>query len=460
MRAVPDDKSKTTPFSLIWSLTWPQALMMLCHVCIGLVDVWASGKISAAVQASVGLVAQCSFFMLVLAQAYGAAAVAAISQAFGAGRQVRAKRYTALIMLGALFTGLLLWVLGYVLRGGIIWAVRTPPNMVPVMEIFLSAYLASLPAQYIIGTASSVFRAAKMVTMPLLVAFLMCVLNFAGNMTFGLGYLGFPAFGAAGIAWSTFVSMSVSAVLMVFLLRRSGLHTVWWPPLRWSRKAVGYLLRVGLPAAGSSAVWQAGYLTLFALVGALPVGSVAALAGLTAGIRVESLLVMPTVAFNLTASILVGHSLGAGDREGVRRVVGRIMVIGGGSISLVALALWPWTGEIAAWLTPDVAVQQQTVLYLKYNLLSISFTVVGMILIGTLSGAGATMYGLLVFVLTIWGLRLPLAWFLGYASLLGAEGIYIAMMVSQIAQCLILLWIFYKVDWMRFAMRAKGFSLR
>ena len=39
---------------------------------------------------------------------------------------------------------------------------------------------------------------------------------------------------------------------------------------------------------------------------------VSALAGMTAGIRIESLLFLPGFAFNMTASILVGHELGAG----------------------------------------------------------------------------------------------------------------------------------------------------
>lgn len=61
-------------------------------------------------------------------------------------------------------------------------------------------------------------------------------------------------------------------------------------------------------------LWQLGYLVLFGIVAALP-DSVSALAGLTAGMRIESILFMPAIAFNATASIMVGNALGAGKKR-------------------------------------------------------------------------------------------------------------------------------------------------
>ena len=67
-------------------------------------------------------------------------------------------------------------------------------------------------------------------------------------------------------------------------------------------------------------------MTLFVLVASLPADSVNALAGLTAGLRVEALLFLPGMACNMSVAVLVGNSLGAGRPEEAKRV-GLFMVL-------------------------------------------------------------------------------------------------------------------------------------
>ena len=81
------------------------------------------------------------------------------------------------------------------------------------------------------------------------------------------------------------------------------------------RAAKGYLLNVALPAGASQIVWQSGYILLFAVAASLPSESVAALAGMTAGMRIEALLFLPGLAFSMTTSVLVGNFLGAGKTQ-------------------------------------------------------------------------------------------------------------------------------------------------
>ena len=83
-------------------------------------------------------------------------------------------------------------------------------------------------------------------------------------------------------------------------------------------------------------------------------------------------------------------------------------------MTLVGLAMWPWMPELAAVFSPDAAVQAQIVGYLTYNILSTPFTVGSMILNGVMTGAGATVYALVVNTSCIWLVRLPLGWFLSH----------------------------------------------
>lgn len=449
--------SATVPFGTIWGLVWPQTVMMLCTMIIGLTDIWVAGRISFDVQASIGLSTQLQAFLMVLGMALGAGAMASVSQSLGAGRRKRGQRYAGLVITVAVGMALGLALVAYGTRGGILTLLQVPDTLHPLTTFFLTLVLMALPAQYVMSVSSTLFRATRNVMMPLLVVLVACVINVVGDLGFGLGWFGFPSFGAAGIAWSTLVAVYAGGALSLVFLRRCRLFLPGVvPPPRWMRRAAPYLLKVALPAVLTSFLWQTGYLTLFAIMGSLPENSVIALAGMTAGMRVESILFMPAMAFNVTASILVGNALGAGDKAAARRIGLATVGTGVALMSLVGLAMWPWMPELAAAFSPDPAVQAQIVGYLTFNILSTPFTVGGMILNGVMTGAGATIYALVVNTSCIWLVRLPLGWFLAHVVWGEARGVYVAMLISMTVQASAMVWVFFHRDWTRYAMRASS----
>lgn len=446
-------KLNTERLHIIWHLTWPQGIMLLCQFVIGVTDVWTGGRIGPEVQASIGLITQCQMMFMALAMAAVSGAVASISQSLGAGQTLRARRYVGLVVLGGIGIGCLIAALAYLYRAPFLVLVQTPDSLLSVASLFLGAYLWSLPGQYMLTIGAAVFRAAKSVIKPLYVTISTAVLNIFGDLAFGLGWWGFPAYGAAGVAWATFASVTAGAVIMLFLLIHERLFTKEsFPRWRWVRVGSPYLLKVAGPALGTSFLWQSGYLVLFIITASLPFHSVTALAGLTAGMRVESFLFLPAVAFNMTASVLVGHALGAGNREEARRVIMTILTLSCVGMSLVGACLWPWRQELAGLLAPDASVMKETANYLTYNILSVPFTVASVVLAGALNGAGATIYPMVAFSVAVWLVRLPTAWFFGHIVWQDASGVYLSMLVSQIVQSSSLLWVVLRCDWTRFAM--------
>ena len=78
-----------------------------------------------------------------------------------------------------------------------------------------------------------------------------------------------------------------------------------------------------------------------------------------------------------------------------------------------------------------------------------------MILSGILTGAGATVYSLAVFSSAVWLVRLPLAYLFGHIIWQDATGVFFAMFVSQAVQASLILFVFRRCDWARFAMTAR-----
>lgn len=442
-----------SPTRLIWNLSWPQVLMMVFHFLIGFVDVWVAGQIDHRVQAALGIITQSLFLFLVIATAVAGGGVAAISQSFGAGRILRAERYTGLCLIIAAVFGLFFPVLGLPLRDVFVSLLQVPKDIAPLTGYILEVFLYTLPPYYMMIMQNAVFRARRQVMVPLYTMILVTLVNTLGDLGLGLGLWGLPKLGVQGVVWSTFSSITLGAVFGLFVLRLDGtLRRQIFAPWRWVRRAFPYLFKVALPAGCMQIVWHSGYMVLFAITASLPENSVVALAGMAAGARVESLLFLPAFALNLTASILVGNLLGADKPQEARSMGLRILTIGLVGIGVFAALLWPFLADIAAFIAPNPGVQAEAENYLIYNVLAIPFTLTTMILAGALAGAGATVYNLVGMGLGTWLVRLPLAYLLGHIVLKNATGVWVSMLASQACQAAILLYIFTRKDWQRFAM--------
>ncbi len=452
--AVPQKKELTFSFKTILQLTWPQVMVMFFFFCVGLCDVWTAGKLGNDIQAAFGMVAQGNMFLQVLAMALGGGATAAISQAIGGGLMKRAVRYVNVVIVMSITFGAALALLAYVGRDIFFTALQTPVAVLPVALDYWTITLLTLPLGYLFSTTVTLFRATRQVIPPVFVAFFMSSANLIGNLGFGLGYFGFPAYGYLGIAWTTFACTGLGALANILLLTHSGyFNYLEFPPLKWVRAALPYLLKVALPAAASQLVWQSGYIVLFAVTASLPFDNVHAIAGLTAGMRLEALLFLPGMAFSTTASVMVGNSLGARNEAQAQRMALHIMGAGVACMSLVALSLWAFIPQMADFLTDNPTTQTIAENYLYINFFSTPFTLMSMILGGVMTGAGATRYNLMVYGSSFWLVRLPVAWVLGHFVWQSASGVFVGMLASQVVQSFVMLGILFYAPWKSYALQ-------
>lgn len=438
----------------IWKLTWPQMLMMYLFFFTGIITIWVAGQLGKDIQASLGLVNQCSMFLMVVIMAISSGATAAISQSLGMGKLLRARFYIVTTVGGALMLGLLMACPAWIFGEQILHLIQTPDDLMPVSGRIWQVAVIGLPLQYVYSCTGVMFRATRMVLPPLWVAAIMCVLTYIFALGFGLGYFGMPNYGYMGLIWVNTGISGVGAILNCWLLKRSGyLQFSHLPDLAWLKQGLPYLFKVAIPAGAAQIVWQSGYLTLFVLVASLPKDSVSALAGLTAGLRAEALLFMPGMAFNMTCAIIVGNSLGQGLPERAKRLGLRLTFAASILMSIIAVFIWPFRWEIAQFLSQDPSTQQQISSYLSYNLVSTPFSIASQVMGGIMVGAGATIYNLVVYGGTFWLVRLPLGWLLGHKLWQSSSGVFAAMVVSQIIQSIIMLYVIQYKNWQRFAMK-------
>jgi MATE family multidrug resistance protein len=431
----------------IWRTSWPMFLTMVFTFLVGFTDVYVAGFIGPEVQAAVGFVSQLFFLITIVANAISIGTLALVSRAVGAGDDKKAIEIARQSLLFSIAVAAGITSGCFVFYREIIAFAGFPEVTRDMAERFLRIFALALGPNYILIISNAVFRASGEVKKPLITMFLVSLINIGGDFALVFGIPPFPQMGYIGIAVST--AASVTAGMAVSL----GLFTVgWWRslysrPWTLSYNVVLKIVRIGWPAAMLQIAWNAGTIVLYNILGRLGRASIPALAAITNGLRIEAIIYLPAFALNMAASVLVGQNLGAGRADRAARAGWKIAKACVLIISLMSVPIFIWAEQFSSLLTKDQTVLAETARYLRFNMLSEPFMALSAILGGGLQGAGDTRGTMWVIIISMWFIRLPLAYTLALVMGHGATGVWTAMITSMAVQGMLMSLRFQRGRW-------------
>lgn len=431
----------------IWQISWPMFLIMILNFLVGFTDIYVAGFIGPDVQAAVGFVSQLYFFIIIIANAISIGTLALVSRAVGAGHTGKALEISRQSLIFSVLVAIGLSAFGLVFRREIIAVAGFPGEIRLIAETFLKIFALALGPSYLVIISNAVFRAAGEVKKPLVTMFLVSVLNIIGDFVLVLGISPFPKMGYTGIALSTAVSVTAGMAINLIFLTMGWWRPFYKGPWRVSMEAVRKVIRLGWPAGFLQIAWNAGTIILYNILSRLGEASITAMAAITNGLRIEAVIYLPAFALNMTASVLIGQNLGAGNPGRAEKVGWKMAQVGVLLMSLMAFVIFLWADRFASVLTNSEGVLAETARYLRFNMLSEPFMALSTVLGGGLQGAGDTRGTMWVIIIAMWFIRLPLAYFLALKLHYGAMGVWIAMITSMAVQGILMTIRFSRGGW-------------
>jgi putative MATE family efflux protein len=308
----------------------------------------------------------------------------------------------------------------------------------------------------------SCLRAAGDTVTGLMIMAAVNAVNIAVSWALVVGVGPIPSQGLRGIAIGTVTGNIVGSLLILGLLLRgrSGLKIQWrqfWPDWGILRR----LLWIGLPASCDTLSIVGCQLWFISVINQL---GVLAMAAHGVALIIESLALLPGVAFQVAASTLAGQFLGAHDSRMASRSVWTACLVGGGLMISAGVVLF----TLAAHLTPLLVRSDQTeVIRLATPLLrtiSLAMPSLALLLIltGALRGAGDTRWPLLFSLIGLLGVRIPAAYWFAFSEVhvpglhlviagwgLGVLGTWYAMVSDLSVRATLVLFRFSHGGWKR-----------
>jgi putative MATE family efflux protein len=410
-------------------LAVPMVLEMCMESLFGVVDVFWVSRLGADAVATVGLTETALTVVFVIALGLSMGATALVARRMGE----KDEQAAGLVAVQAIIIGLVVSVttavIGYFFAPNLLHIMGGSDNVVRIGSGYTRMILSGSATIFLLFLINAVFRGAGDAAIAMRVLWIANLVNICLNpcLIFGLGP--FPRLGVTGSAVGTTIGRGIGVLLQVWVLTSGrGRIAVHASQLKVDLLLMWRLIRLSLNAMFQYMVQMASWIGMVRIIASFGSDATAAY---TVAFKVIIFAILPSWGMSNAAATLVGQNLGAGKPSRAESSVwrtGLYNMLFLGSIGLLFIALAP---QIISLFTTDPAVAPLAVSALRlFSFGNVSYSY-GMVITAAFNGAGDTATPTGLNLICFWLCQIPLAWALAFHAGLGANGVYVAVVVSD-----------------------------
>ncbi len=418
--------------------TYPKLIKLALPIMLGnffqmlynLADTFFLGKIGKEALSAPSISMNLIFFMIVFAFGFSNAGTTLISQSKGKGDRDRMDFYLGQMTSLILAIAVLISILGIIFTDSLLVLMQVPEDTFEYTSSYLRIIFSGIPFMFMSFVLRSSLQGIGNSLTPLLVQSLTVVLNIILDPILIFGFGPVPSMTVRGAAYATVFSRIVaSAVGVAILLRgRRGIKLK-FRNMKPDRKAMKLLLKIGIPASVGQGISALGFTVLQGVVNSL--GS-AVIAAFGVGNRIIGLFNMPAMGISQATAVLVGQQLGAKNHSGAWKVVKHSFITIFVFITLGMSLTFFKGSSVVRFFVNDPEVIRHGVMLFRIVSPSVIFFAMFTVSTGVFQGAGDTKPVMIFNIIRLWGIRVPLVYFLVACTSLGAVSIWTGMFVSNL----------------------------
>ena len=286
--------------------------------------------------AAVGAAYSLTNIFICVAIGGGMGASVIVSQYFGHGNYGKLKKTVYTALLTFLAVSVLLGIVGLAFSKKIMIAMNTPVEVLDMSVTYLQIYFLGLPFLFMYNVLSSMFNALGKSRIPLYFLIFSSVFNIILDWVFVADF----ALDVAGVAWATLIAQGVSVLGSFTVLRMELKKLEGASDGIFAAEELLPMAKIALPSILQQSTVSIGMMLVQSVVNSF---GAEALAGFSAGMRIESICVVPMAAVGNAISSYTAQNIGAGQLKRVSRgyVQANKMVIFFGVVICMILELFP-----------------------------------------------------------------------------------------------------------------------
>ena len=412
-------------------LAIPMILEMVLESLFAVVDVFWVGRLGADSVATVGLTE--AMLSLVMAVGFGLS----LSTTAMVARRIGEKDPEAAAVAGVqaiaigLAISLLVGVPCLFYAPELLRLMGASPHVIAVGSGYARIALGGSGAIMMLFLNNAIFRGAGDAAIAMRLLWVSNIINLVLDPCLIFGWGPFPKLGVTGAAAATLTGRSIGVLYQFYrLLRGTERIRILRRQIRVNLSVFLRLLRVSLTGILQFVIAHTSWIGLMRIVSVF--GSLT-LAGYTIAIRILIFILLPSWGLSNAAATLVGQNLGARQPERAQISVWRTGFYNMLFLGIIGVFFMVFATPVARLFTNDptvVPLAAACLRILSYGNIGYAY---GMVMLQAFNGAGDTVTPTYVHFFGFWLLEIPLAYFLALPAHLGANGVYVSIVVSECA---------------------------
>jgi putative MATE family efflux protein len=342
-----------------------------------------------------------------------------IAQYFGAKDFAKVKRAIDTMYIYSAVAGIILTVAGLLLAEPLLKLLGLPQEIMPQAVLYLRIYISGMIIFFGYNGTSAVLRGLGDSKTPLYFLIIATV----ANIILVLLFVGVFKWGIAGAAYATLLANGIAFGLAIYWLNKTHkLIRIAIRGLHFDKEIFRQSIRIGLPTGIQQTFVALGGLALMGIVNTFGTNVIA---GFSVANRIDALATIPSMSFSQALSTFVGQNIGAKKLDRIRTGLRSTIKMSGAITIATTIIIVIWGHLIMSLFTKDSQVirigdQYLTIVSIFYILFTMMF-----IYTGIMRGAGDTLIPMFFSLISLWLIRIPLAYFL--SKRIGSEGIWWAI---------------------------------
>lgn len=411
----------------LYLFSFPILLASLLQAAMQLINgLWVGNLLGSAAFGAVTVGMTIMIVVLAFVLGVNNATLTIFAQLKGEGNQAAIYSYLSAFAIILTVLSIAIGASGYIFAEPLLALLNTPDSISAAANSYLTINFAGaffLVGYNFIGTALRAFGDSKT---PLYFVFLATLLTAIFSPLFIAGF----NLGVAGAAYAIVLAQAIAFIYSLYYLAKRFKHHSFKLQLPKPKEAKT-ILELGIPSGIQMIVIYAGMTVILSLVNSLGADAVA---GFGAAQRLDSIILLPAVALGTAVNAMAAQNIGA---QRWRRVaqISKIGIIYNTVIMLaIATALFVWAEPLVRLFIQDEGSVSFGTSYLKTIAFFYPFIGLNFIFNGVVRGAGAMFQVLVLNIISLWVLRVPLAYWA--TSRYGDVGVALGIGMSFFISCM------------------------
>jgi putative MATE family efflux protein len=359
------------------------------------------------------------FLLLSLVMGITMGSTILLSQYYGAKDMDKVKKTIDTAYIFMFFASIIVTIGGLLLSGPILTLIKTPADIMPQAKAYLDVIFAGMIFMFGYNSISAILRGLGDSKTPLYFIIISTVINIILDYVFILAF----HWGVAGAAWATVIAQGISFIFGIYHLNRT--HEVLKfniKSMKFDREIFKMSVKLGIPSGIQQMLFSFGMMALQTIVNGYGTDAVSAFG---AASRIDSFATMPIMNFGAAISTFVGQNIGANKLDRVRKGYRYTQIISASTAIVLGLLITVFGRYMMSWFNQDSSVIDVGASYLR--IVGPFYFVISMMFItnSVLRGAGDAIFPMISSILSLWLIRIPIAYVL--SRKLGTDGIWWAI---------------------------------